>query len=409
MSRAESASTNPASACRCSAGFVRNPSFEANSNPTFPGYGPIASWSSEGGGNTGLNDAAGPFHDNGLIPDRGQVALLQISKIIRQDIVNLTAGSRYWLQFYYNVRNCCGGTIDLTVRFAGSPLQTFSAIQPVLGTNAYHFAQLEFTATSASGELEFETVAVGDATVLLDAITLVQRDAGGVVLRNPSFEASGLVASPGYITGAIAGWAAGGGGRGVNVSGLGPFADNGTNPDQDNVLFLQDAGTWVSQVLSGLTPGQNYTVRFGANARGGNQPLLKVSFDDYIAPVLSITPVGGANPYHTLEVVVPATAEQGVLRFEQTAAGEHTVLIDNIRVVPGGTLPEPGVSLVVAPDAEGNVRLGWPVSAEGYRLQSAATLGDTWQDAPEPVVIVGDQRTVTIAAAGAARYFRLSE
>ena len=156
---------------------------------------------------------------------------------------------------------------------------------------------------------------------------------------------AGLAASPGYITGAIAGWEAGGGGRGVNVSGLGPFADNGTNPDQDNVLFLQDAGTWVSQVLSGLTPGQNYTVRFGANARGGHQPLLEVSFDDYIAPILPITPVGGANPYHTLEVVVPATAEQGVLRFEQTAAGEHTVLIDNVRVVPGGTLPEPGVSL----------------------------------------------------------------
>jgi hypothetical protein len=388
-------------------GFVRNPSFEANSHPTFPGYGPIASWTSAGPGNTGINNASGPFHDNGLIPDRDQIALLQTSKTISQEIVNLTPGARYWLQFYYNVRNCCGGTIDLTVRFAGSELQTFPAILPVLETNAYYFAHLEFTATTASGMLEFETVAVGDATVLLDAVTLVQRDAGSVLLRNPSFEASGQ-ALPGYITSSIAGWDAGGGGRGVNISGIGPIADNGISPDQDNVLFLQGEGTFVSQTLDGLTPGQNYTVRFGANARTGTQPRLEVSLDDYLAPAFSVTPVGGSNPYHALEVVVPATAAQGVLRFEQTAAGDHAVLIDNVIVVAGGTLPDPQVSLSVAPDAEGNIRLSWPASAEGYLLKSANTLTGDWQDAPEPVVIVGDERTVTVEATGAARYFRLS-
>jgi hypothetical protein len=391
-------------------GYVRNPSFEANSHPTFPGYGPIASWSSEGPGNTGVNDAAGPFHDNGLIPDRARVALLQTSKTIRQEIVNLTPGSHYWLQFSYNVRNStAANNIDLTVRFAGSVLQTFAGIQPVLETNAYHFAHLEFNATTTTGLLEFETVSSGDATLLLDAVTLIQRDVGSILLRNPSFEASGLAATPGYITGSIAGWEAGGGGRGVNVSGIGPFADNGNNPDQDSVLFLQDAGTWVAQLVSGLTPGQNYTVRFGANARNGNQPVLKVSFDEYIAPIIPVTPVGNSNPYHALEVIVPATAELGLLRFEQTASGDHTVLIDNVVVVPGGTLPDPQVRLAVAPDDEGNVRLSWPVSAEGYLLKSAVTLDDEWQDAPEPVVIEADQRTVTVDAAGNARYFRLSK
>jgi hypothetical protein len=388
-------------------GFVRNPSFEANSHPTFPGYGPIASWSSEGPGNTGVNDATGPFHDNGVIPDRGQIALLQISKTIRQEIVNLTAGDRYWLQFYYNVRNCCGGTIDLTVRFAGSQLQTFANIQPVLETNSYYFAHLEFTATSPTGLLEFETVAAGDATVLLDALTLVQRNAGGVLLRNPSFEASGLVAFPGYITGSIAGWEAGGGGRGVNVSGIGPFADNGANPDQDSVLFLQGEGTFVSQTLTGLTAGQNYTVRFGANARNGNQPILSVSLDDYTAPALAVTPVGNANPYHALEVVVPATSSEGLLRFEQTASGDHTVLLDNVVVVPGGTLPEPQATLSVNRNAEGNIQLHWPASAADFLLQSTSALPGGWETAPEPVVIEGDQRTVTVEATGNARYFRL--
>ncbi|MCL4177302.1 MAG: hypothetical protein KJ072_06105, partial [Verrucomicrobia bacterium] len=303
--------------------------------------------------------------------------------------------------------NTAVNNLDLIVRFGGSELQTFPAVQPV-GTNAYHFAQIEFIPTAANGVLEFQTVTTADATLLLDALTIVQRDTGGILLRNPSFEASGQVPFPGSITNAIAGWDAGGG-RGVNVSGVGPFADNGANPDQDNVLFLQGADSWVSQTLSGLTAGQNYTVRFGANARTGNQPTLKVSFDDYVAPTLAITPVGASNPYHALEVVVPATADQGVLRFEQIAAGDHTVLIDNVVVVPGGTLPEPGVSLAVGKDSEGNVKLSWPASAADYLLKSVTSLSDEWQNAPEPVVVEGDQRTVTVEATGNARFFRLSK
>jgi hypothetical protein len=391
-------------------GFVRNPSFEANSHPSFPGYGPITAWSSEGGGNTGINNSSGPFHDNGVIPDRGQVALMQNSKIIRQEIVNLSPGQAYWLQFSYNVRaSTAANDLDLIVRFAGSPLITLSAIQPVLEDNPYHFAHVEFTANAASGLLEFEAVVAPglDATVLLDAITIVQREPGGIPVRNPSFEASGLVPSPGYIEGTIAGWTAGGGGRGVNVSGIGPFADNGSNPDQDNVLFLQGAGTFVSQTLSGLTAGQNYTVRFGANARAGNQPVLKVMFDDYTAPLQTITPVGNDNPYHSLEVVVPATATEGELRFEQTAAGDHTLLIDNVIVVPGGVLPEPQATLAVARDAGGNIRLSWPASAEGFVLQSANVMPGDWQNASEPAVVEGDQQVVIIEPTADARYFRL--
>jgi hypothetical protein len=85
------------------------------------------------------------------------------------------------------------------------------------------------------------------------------------------------------------------------------------------------------------------------------------------------------------------------------------VLIDNVVVVPGGTLPDPQVRLAVAPDDQGNIRLSWPVSAEDYLLKSAGTLDGVWQDAPEPVVIEADQRTVTVEATGTARYFRLSK
>lgn len=387
-------------------GFVRNPSFEANSQPTFPGYGAISSWASEGGGNTGINNASGPFHDNGVIPDRAQVALLQTAKLIRQEVVGMTPGQQYWLQFYYNVRNCCGGTIDLIVRLGGVELAVFPAIEPVMETNPYHLAQIEFTASSPEGTLEFETVNSGDATVVLDAVTIVQRDPGGVLVRNPSFEASGLVAYPGYIDTRIAGWEAGGGGRGVNLSGIGPFADNGRNPDQDNVLFLQGEGTFVSQTLSGLAAGQNYTARFGANARGGNSPVLKVLFDGVVAYQGAIAPVGETNPYHSLEAVFTASGEEGVLRFEQAAAGDNTVLIDNVIVVPGGT---PAVRLAAAMQPGGMVRLSWPASAAEYVLQETPALPGGWVDSTAPVTIEGEEKVVLIQTSGTGHYYRLKK
>ncbi len=92
--------------------LVKNPSFEANLAPGFPGYGPILAW--EGTGQTGLNAAdiastpAGPFGDNGLVPDRQQVAFIQGNGSLSQEISDLAPGRSYWLQFRYNARACCG-------------------------------------------------------------------------------------------------------------------------------------------------------------------------------------------------------------------------------------------------------------------------------------------------------------
>src|SRR5205823_10889588 len=102
------------------------------------------------------------------------------SGTISQQIFGLTPGRKYWLQFLYNVRNCCGGTNDLTVRFDGKNLVTVPQITPVLEQNSYYFQHLELSPTNATGLLEFVATASGDATLLLDAITIVQRDAGEI-------------------------------------------------------------------------------------------------------------------------------------------------------------------------------------------------------------------------------------
>src|SRR5207253_1141745 len=117
-------------------------------------------------------------------------------------------------------------------------------------------------------------------------------------------------------------------GYGVNVSGVGPFADNGKNPDQDSVAFLQGAGS-LSQKLTGLTVNANYTAKFAVNARAGNTARLKVTFDGASLLEEDVTPVGGLNAYATKQVTFTAAGEEGVLKFEQVAAGDNTVLLDN--------------------------------------------------------------------------------
>src|SRR2546428_4235883 len=90
--------------------FIQNPSFEANYNPVFPSYGPIDLWA----GGSGVNESPGPFHNSATtIPDQSRVAFQQGSGSLRQTVTGLSPGQSYWLQFYYDARNCCGGTVDL--------------------------------------------------------------------------------------------------------------------------------------------------------------------------------------------------------------------------------------------------------------------------------------------------------
>jgi hypothetical protein len=389
--------------------FVRNSSFESSPAPAGVGYGSILAWTTPPSG-IGLNKAAGPFHDNGVIPDREQVAFIQNSGTISQQVLGLVPGKKYWLQFFYNVRNCCGGTMDLTVRFDGTGLITVPQISPVLDPNSYYFQHLEITSTNTTGLLEFVATASGDSSLLLDGISIVQRDAGEIVIRNPSFEASGSPANVGYVQpGNIAGWDAGGGGRGININGAGPFTDNGLASDQDRVLFLQGNTTFVSQNITGLTAGQQYTLIFDVNARmccGAEPSSYRASFADTPLVEEEITPVGAGMPFIAKYLVFTPTTTEGVLKFEHTtAAGDHTLLLDNVRIVRGVVTPAP--KLTAQPAAANTFRIAWPSAATTFKLQSAASLPGTWTDVTTPIVVEGTDNVVTEAVGTGNKFYRL--
>lgn len=387
--------------------FVRNPSFESSAMAAAPGYGSILAWNSAPSG-VGLNRSTGPFHDNGAVPDREQVAFIQNSGTLSQEISGLTAGKKYRLEFYYNVRNCCGGTMGLEVRFDGASLTNIAEVVAVGDQNSYHFMALELSPTKSSGLLEFSATAQGDASLLLDAVNIVQRDSGEIWIRNSSFEASGSPANVGYVQpGNLAGWDVTGGGRGINFNGVGPFSDNGRTSDQDLIGFLQGAGA-MSQRVSGFESGKEYTLIFEVNGRsccGIEATVYRATLDDTVLVEEEIMPVGAANPFYAKYISFTPAATEGVLKFEHaTPAGDHTLLLDNIRIVKGKAVQAPQLSVA---RTGADLRISWPVAATGFGLQSTSSLPSGWAPVQAAPVQEGDQNVVTESSASGNKYYRL--
>lgn len=393
--------------------LVRNASFESNEAPPGIGAGTIVSWT----GGTGLNRGNGPFHDNGTIPDRLQVAVLQGSQTLSQEIGGLKEGEKYWLQFHYNARDCCGGTINLAVLLGGEELWQTEDVFPsvVDGLESYYFQNVPFTASASSALLEFVTTADGDATILLDAVSIVPRGDDEVVVVNPSFESSGSPVGVGYIQPAsIAGWAFSSGGRGVNVTGQGPFSDNGAGLDQDSVLFIQNASS-MTQLIEGLEPGETYTLYYYVNARNccgeGGVTAYSVSFDEEFLLEEEVIPVGGNSPFHLRFLTFEPAFGDGILQFDTQPEGDHTLLLDDIHIVKGAfepPLPQPAdvmVRILRLDDA--TLELRWPAAASAFVLQRTDTLGGAWIDLTDPVVADGEDNTVTVSPASGEGFFRL--
>ncbi len=390
--------------------FVRNPSFEASSVGAAPGYSEIASWT--GDATTGLNKADGPFHDNGSIPDRLQVAFLQGTTKLRQDVHGLEAGKNYWLQFAYNARDCCaGGSIDLAVNWDGVEITKITGVTASGAGANYPIHQVAFIPIHSGGVLEFASKAVGDATVLIDAVSIVQRNVDEIVILNPSFEAEGSPVGVGYLQPSkIAGWNATGG-YGVNITGVGPFSDNGTAPDQDRVFLLQGNGSSISQTIGGLSLGQPYTLLVALNARNccGNEATgYRITLGaDVVAEADDFRPVGGKKPYRIVRAVFSAADESLDLKITHTsAAGDHTLLVDSVRILPGDVPPP--VTFGFTNPGDGTIRITWTTfDTDGLVLQSAPTLSGPWADVATAPVVDGDDNAVIESASDAARYYRL--
>jgi hypothetical protein len=141
---------------------------------------------------------------------------------------------------------------------------------------------------------------------------------------------------------------------GLNNNVTGPFANNGTIPDGSQVAFLQyttGAGTLaISQTISGLTTGQEYTLSLFYNARAGvGTAGLALSLDGGATTVFTdpiVTPVGGTNSYYfeTVQFTATTTSVNLWIRNTSTAVGDNALLVDNVSLT---VVPEPSALTLV--------------------------------------------------------------
>lgn len=169
----------------------------------------------------------------------------------------------------------------------------------------------------------------------------------GQTLVNGNFDAdTNFTVFPGYASGnggSITGWTLNPNTRvGINTS-AGPFANNGTIPSAPNAVFIQAGGTGaagISQSVTDLVVGTQYTVTARVTARTGNLPSLVFSTDvpGYDPVKLEINPAGGTNPYKTVAFQFTATATSHIITFtNDRTAGDHTLVMDDVTVAPSST------------------------------------------------------------------------
>jgi hypothetical protein len=141
----------------------------------------------------------------------------------------------------------------------------------------------------------------------------------------------------------ILGWS-GAGSRGINpiANGEVPFRDNG---DNDTVAAFLQGSAEIRQDISGLSVGTDYTLTFDFNARNccGDIPIGTFSLNGVPIPfdIFSdgISPVGDLEPWYQAELTFPAPESDLSIAFsgQAMAAGDATLLLDNIRLVAEGS------------------------------------------------------------------------
>jgi hypothetical protein len=142
----------------------------------------IAGWQSVGvtGIAPNISGQLGPA-DNGKIPDGNVVAFLTASSAELSSLDQelnpgfLTVGQSYLLSFYYNASSVTGSDpASMTVTAGSTTLANDVTVDPVGGSNAYHFFSEVFTYTP-SAQIDISNSDFGpdgQSTLLLDDVTI---------------------------------------------------------------------------------------------------------------------------------------------------------------------------------------------------------------------------------------------
>lgn len=162
---------------------LTNGGFEDGTLPASPGYAattPMVGWTPNPTNRVGINTSAGPFADNGVIPEGVRVGLIQSGgtplSTLSAPVSGLTPGKKYHVALRMNCRTG-SSSVRPQLRFSstGTGPVINAEIQAVTGTNAYQYAGYDFAANA-----ETETITLtnarpsGDSTVLIDDVVVTE-------------------------------------------------------------------------------------------------------------------------------------------------------------------------------------------------------------------------------------------
>ena len=321
---------------------LQNPSFEQGYNTNWPHYGAIPGWASSVG-NWGINDATGPFWDNGGTVDSTYVGFIQGDGLLGQPTSGFQVGQTYWIQFYANARAADGGgtniptvaVYDAASTAGGAAIVSGITVPPVGGAagsgNPFQFINVPFTAAATSGDLNLvKSSPNGSDTLLVDGFSIICRTTNDIVIQNPSFEASGTGQTfPGTVN-AIAGWTLSGPGPNIINQTGGAYLDGGeVVPDGNNCLVIQNVSAF-SQVLHGLTVGKWYRLTLLANSRHYGAATALITIDGKTA-YNALVPTLGSQPWQVISYDFQADATDVTLSIGNTDAS-NSYFVDDVRV-----------------------------------------------------------------------------
>lgn len=169
--------------------------------------------------------------------------------------------------------------------------------------------------------------------------------------------------------------------NGSGLVGNGSLFGNPSAPQGVQAAFVQEYGI-ISQAISGLIPGVNYTISFQAAERLNNTQSWNVTVNG--AVIARFNPGSSATSYMNYTAAFTATAVTQTVAFVGTdlAGGDNTVFIDNVRITAPPNLPPVNINLQAS---GGNLMLSWPL---GVLLQATNITGPwTTNNATSPFTL----------------------
>ena len=250
-----------------------------------------------------------------------QAAFIQYHGIISQTISGLTPGQAYAVTYFAAQRP--GNIETWNVQIDNTVIQTNSP-----GGTSYATYTATFTATATNHVLSFVGTDLGSYgdSVFIDGVRITILSSVLQPVSNFGFELP-IIGLGNYQYYPLGGsWAFNHlSGLIANNSGFG----NPSVPEGIQAAFIQAYGT-ISQTISGLTPGQVYTLTYSAAQRPGNSETWNVQIDNSVIQTNS----PGGTSYAPYTATFTATAPAHVLSFVGTdvAGNGDSVFIDNVQL-----------------------------------------------------------------------------